>query len=340
MTVTIDEDRYGFLGPLLADASVEEIIVLGGRRTFVVRDGHKELLPLVADDDTVRRIAEQLLAGTGRRVDLASPIVSAQLADGSRLHITGPPVTHPGQLNIQIRKFVLRAAGLDDLVARGTLTPQAADLLRLAVRNDLTIVIAGAPGAGKTTLVNCLLREVPPDRRVVTCEEVFEIDADLPDMTQMQTRDEGLDGGTAITLRDLVREALRQRPDRIVVGEVRGAEALDLLLALNAGCSGLATLHANGAGDALEKLVSYGVLAGQNIAIPFVRRTVAAVTDLVVFMRRSGTGRTIDEIAYVPDQLSGDVFTSDMLFERRSDTLVWTGSRPRDDRLGPVRWSA
>ena len=217
--------RYGFLGALLDDPSVEEIIVIGGHRTFVVRDGIKELIPSVADTATVRRIADQLLAGTGRRLDLSSPIVSAQLPDGSRLHITGPPVTHPDRLNIQIRKFVVTATGLDDLVERGTMPEEAAALLRSAIRADRSVLIAGAPGAGKTTLVNCLLREVQPDRRVVTCEEVFEIDADLPDMTQMQTRMEGLDGGAAITLRDLVREALRQRPDRIVVGEVRGPEA-------------------------------------------------------------------------------------------------------------------
>lgn len=331
--------RYGFVTDLLEDPAVEEIIVLGGRRTFVVRDGVKELIPHVADHDTVRRIADQLLAGTGRRLDLASPIVSAQLADGSRVHITGPPVTHHDQLTIQIRKFVVRASGLEELVDRGTLTTGAADALAAAMRNDATVIAAGAPGAGKTTLVNCLLREVPPDRRVVTCEEVFEVDAALPDMTQMQTRDDGLDGGGAITLRDLVREALRQRPDRIVVGEVRGPEALDLLLALNAGCSGLATLHANSARDALEKLVSYSVLAGQNIAIPFVRRTVSSVTDIVVHLKRSGKNRIVTEIAHVPTQLDGEVFTIETLFRRDGERLVWTGHRPGDERFAEVRWA-
>lgn len=338
MTVLAATDRYGFIGTLLEDPKVEEIIVLGGHRTFVVRDGVKELLPDVVDAAAVRRIADQLLAGSGRRLDLSSPIVSAQLPDGSRVHITGPPVTHPDRLNIQIRKFVVTAAGLDELVARETITPQAVGLLRSAIRNDATVAVAGAPGAGKTTLVNCLLREVPPDRRVVTCEEVFEIEADLPDMTQMQTRSEGLDGGAAITLRDLVREALRQRPDRIVVGEVRGAEALDMLMALNAGCSGLATLHANSARDALEKLVSYSVLAGQNVAIPFIRRTVASVIDLVVFLRRSGRTRIVDEIAFVPNQLSDDVFTVETVFNRHGGRLTWNGVRPDDPRLDPAGW--
>ena len=339
MTITGSPQRLGFLGELLEDPTVEEIIVIGGHRTFVVRNGIKELVPIIADTATLRRFADQLLAGTGRRLDLSSPIVSAQLSDGSRVHITGPPVTHTDRLNIQIRKFVVTATGIDELVERETLTPTSAELLRHAMSQDLSVLVAGAPGAGKTTLVNCLLREVPPDRRVVTCEEVFEIDADLPDMTQMQTREAGLDGGAEITLRDLVREALRQRPDRIVVGEVRGPEALDMLMALNAGCSGMATLHANSARDALEKLVSYSVLAGQNVAIPFVRRTVAAVVDLVVFLRRTGRSRVVDEIAYVPGQLSGEVFTLQPLFEMGPTGLHWTGSAPDDPRLESGGWA-
>jgi pilus assembly protein CpaF len=319
--------RFGFLAPLLDDAKVEEIIVLGGHRTFVVREGKKELLPQVADVATVRRIADQLLAGTGRRLDLANPIVSAQLPDGSRVHITGPPVTHPDRLNIQIRKFVLAAQRLDELVDRGTLTAHTAHYLASAVRDDRTILVAGAPGAGKTTLVNCLLNEIHPQRRVVTCEEVFEIQADLPDMTQMQTREAGLDGGAEITLRDLVREALRQRPDRIVVGEVRGPEALDMLMALNAGCSGLATLHANSAPEALEKLVSYSVLAGQNVSIPFVRRTVSAVIDLVVFLRRRAGDRRVEEIVEVVKAPDGDSFGVKPVFELNE--VATTGSGPR-----------
>ncbi len=318
----------GFVGPLLADPQVEEIILIGGGRTFVVRAGLKSLLPDVADTSTVRRIADQLLSGTGRRLDLANPIVSAQLPDGSRVHITGPPITHPDRLNIQIRKFVLSAVGLDYLVEAGSLSEPAALVLRDAIRDDKTILVAGAPGAGKTTLVNCLLNEVPPERRVVTCEEVFEVRADLPDMTQMQTREAGLDGTGHISLRDLVRESLRQRPDRIVVGEVRGPEALDMLMALNAGCAGLATLHANSAHDALDKLVSYCVLAGQNVSIPFVRQAVAAVVDLVVFLRRTPRGRSVEEIATVSEHTDGSGFVTETLFRRVDGRLRWTGIRP------------
>ncbi|KAA3641929.1 MAG: CpaF family protein, partial [Armatimonadetes bacterium] len=225
MTTQEAPDRFGFLTDMLDDPLIEEIIVIGGMRTFVVRNGVKELANIVVDANTVRRVADQLLVGTGRRVDQSSPIVSAQLDNGSRVHITGPPVTHPDRMNIQIRKFVVTAATLDDLTARDAFPDHVARMLRDAIRSDTTILVAGAPGAGKTTLVNCLLREVQPDRRVVTCEEVFEIDVPLPDMTQMQTRDARLDGGSVISLRDLVREALRQRPDPIVVGDVRRPEA-------------------------------------------------------------------------------------------------------------------
>ena len=326
MIITQEPERYGFLAGLLEDPMIEEIIVIGGERTFVIGNRRRQEIHVQLDQRSVRRIADQLLAGTGRRVDQANPIVSAQLPSGSRVHITGPPVTHPDRMNIQIRKFVVTASDLDDLVQRQALTDEAAMFLRRSIEGDATILVAGAPGAGKTTLVNCLLREVPPDRRVVTCEEVFEIDVDLPDLTQMQTREAGLDGGAAITLRDLVREALRQRPDRIVVGEVRGPEALDMLMALNAGCSGIATIHANSGRDALEKLVSYGVLAGDNISIPFLRRTVAAVVDVVVFIKRDSSGRRVQEILRVPEQLDPDVFTVESVFERSRSHLVASGA--------------
>lgn len=315
------DDRFGFVGPLLDDPLVEEIIIIGGGRTFVVREGEKELLPEVADRAAVRRLADQLLSGTGRRLDLASPIVSAQLKDGSRLHITGPPVTSEDRLNIQIRRFVVKGGGLDSLVEMGSLPEDVADQLREAMRGDATVLVAGAPGAGKTTLVNALLSEVLPDRRVVTCEEVFEIQVDLPDLTQMQTRDSGLDGGGEISLRDLVRSSLRQRPDRIVVGEVRGAEALDLLLALNAGCAGLATLHANSARDALHKMVGYCVLAGENVVVDYVQSAVASVIDMVVHLRRTPEGRFVEEVIRVGDRFTGNDFDTEVAYSRDSRRL-------------------
>jgi len=301
-------DQLELIGPLMSDPAVEEIILIGGGRAFAVRAGRKELVPDVADAALVRRLADQLLAGSGRRLDLASPIVSAQLSDGSRVHIVGPPVTREDRLNIQIRRFVALEHGIDGLVARGAMNADIASRLRTAIERDETVLVAGAPGAGKTTLVNALLAETSPDRRVVTCEEVFEIQVDLPDLTQMQTRDAGLDGGGAINLRDLVRASMRQRPDRIVVGEVRGAEALDLLLALNAGCAGLATIHANSARDALHKVVGYCVLAGENVVVEYVRAALASVVDLVVFVRRTPEGRRVEEVVTVGDTLEDGEF--------------------------------
>jgi pilus assembly protein CpaF len=302
-----------YLDEVLADPDVEEVIVLGGERTFVVRNGQKTLLPEVIDTEALRHFVDRILSGTGRRLDLASPIVSAQLEDGSRVHVAGPPVTHPDRLNVQIRRFVLASGDLDRLVELGTMPAHLATELTDAIQADRTILVAGAPGAGKTTMINCLLAAVPPDRRVVSCEEVFEIAAPIPDMTQMQTREAGLDGGGRITLRDLVRSSLRQRPDRIVVGEVRGPEALDLLLALNAGCSGLATVHANSAVDALDKVVGYCVLAGQNVVIDYVGAALASVVDLVVFMRRRGSDRIVEEVCSVRDFSRGR-FDVDPLF--------------------------
>jgi len=315
------DSRLGFVGPLLDDPLVEEIIVIGGGRTFVVRQGTKELVPDVADQSTVRRLADQLLSGTGRRLDLASPIVSAQLPDGSRVHITGPPVTRDEHLNIQIRRFVVTGRGLKSLVEQDSLPEESAGRLRQSMTGHETVLVAGAPAAGKTTLVNALLSEVPPDQRVVTCEEVFEVQVDLPDLTQMQTRDPGLDGGGEISLRDLVRCSLRQRPDRIVVGEVRGAEALDLLLALNAGCAGLATLHANSASDALHKMVGYCVLAGENVVTEYIRAAVASVIDLVVFLRRLPDCRVVEEVVRVGDRLRHGDFEIETLYSRHPDRV-------------------
>jgi pilus assembly protein CpaF len=315
------DERLGFIGPLLADPGIEEIILIGGDRTFVVRDGRKELIPAVTDQLDVRRLADQLLAGTGRRLDLAAPIVSAQLADGSRVHITGPPVTREDRLNIQIRRFVVDHVDLGSLAGRGSVPESVAVMLRDAMVSGQTVLVAGAPGAGKTTLVNALLAEVPPEQRVVTCEEVFEIQVDLPDLTQMQTREVGLDGGGEISLRDLVRSSLRQRPDRIVVGEVRGAEALDLLLAMNAGCAGLATLHANSATDALHKMVGYCQLAGENVVTEYVRSALASVIDLVVFLRRRPEGRVVEEVASVADRLRHGEFDIDSVYQRSGEGL-------------------
>jgi len=324
--------RVGGFGPLtvlLDDPDIEEIWINSPGRVFVARGGDHELTTVVLTAREVEEIVERMLARTGRRLDRSQPFVDARLPDGSRLHVAIPPVTDEWAVNI--RKFVgLRANTLDELVALGSLSPAAARFLGAAVRAGLNIVVAGPVGAGKTTLLNCLAAAIPPRERVVTCEEVFELQIALPDVVALQCRPTSLEGTGAITLRDLVRESLRMRPDRIVIGEVRGAEALDMLLALNSGAGGLTSLHANSARDALRKLTTLPLLAGGNIDRRFVAATVAAGFDLVVFCRRQGGQRVVTEILGVGEQMAdGDTPSAGALFEGSGRDLRWTGERPR-----------
>src|ERR1700709_2360383 len=215
------------------------------------------------------------------------------LPDGSRLHVVIPDITRR-HWSVNIRKFVLSAAHLDDLVEFGTLTTQAARFLEAAVVAGLNIVVAGGTQAGKTTLLNCLAAAVPGRERIISCEEVFELKLPAPDWVALQTRQPNLEGVGEIPLRRLVKEALRMRPDRLIVGEVRQEEALDLLIALNSGVPGLATVHANSAREAVTKLCTLPLLAGENISSQFVVPTVASSVDLVVHLANDAAGRPRD----------------------------------------------
>ena len=211
------------------------------------------------------------------------------LPDGSRLHVVIPDITRV-HWSVNIRKFVLTAAALDELVALETLTRSAADFLEAAVASGLNIIVAGGTQAGKTTLLNCLTAAIPARERVITCEEVFELKVPLPDVVAMQTRQANLEGTGEVRLRRLVKEALRMRPDRIIVGEVRQEECLDLLIALNSGLPGMCTIHANSAREAITKMCTLPLLAGENVSHNFVVPTVAASVDLVVHVGREVTG--------------------------------------------------
>ena len=204
---------------------------------FIARHGRSELTTVVLSADEVRDLVERMLKPSGRRLDLSSPFVDALLPDGSRLHAVIPDITRE-HLSLNIRKFVVAANGLDDLVALGTITAHAARFLEAAVTAGLNIIVAGGTQAGKTTLLNTLINSIPARERVVTCEEVFELRPNLPDVVAMQTRQPNLEGHGEIRLRRLVKEALRMRPSRIIVGEVRQEESLDLLIALNCGLPG------------------------------------------------------------------------------------------------------
>lgn len=319
---------FGAVTPLLEDPEVEEIWVNEPGRVFAARRGEHELTGVVLEARDVEELVERMLARAGRRLDRAQPFVDARLPDGSRLHVAIPPITNHWSINI--RKFVgLRAQSCDELVSLGSCSASAARFLEASVRAGLSIVVAGAVGAGKTTLLNCLLGAVPARDRIVTCEEVFELRIDRPDVVAMQCRQANLEGEGAVSLRDLVRESLRMRPDRIVIGEVRGAEALDMLLALNSGAVGMTSVHANSAREALRKLTTLPLLAGENLDRRFVAATVAACVDLVVFCRRTSSGREITEILSVGEQV-GDGFelTAGVIFEGAGRTLAWTGEFP------------
>ncbi len=263
-----------------------------------------------------------MLKSSGRRVDLSSPFVDATLPDGSRLHVVIPDITRE-HWHINIRKFVVRADRLDDLVRLGTLTRQAARFLQAAVGAGLNVLVSGGTQAGKTTLLNCLAAAIPPRERVVTCEEVFELKVPLRDVASMQCRQPSLEGTGEIPLRRLVKEALRMRPSRIIVGEVRQAESLDLLIALNSGLPGMASVHANSAREAITKMCTLPLLAGENVGSRFVVPTVASSIDLVVQIALERDGRRrVREIAAVPGRVEGDVVEIADLFVTREGTLV------------------
>jgi len=312
------------LGPLqkfLDDPDIEEIWINAPDAIFVARLGVSQKVDVELSAEEVRDLVERMLRPTGRRVDVSQPFVDASLADGSRVHVVIPDITK-SHWSINIRKFSKRVRNLSDLVEREVLSGEAADFLTQAVRSGRTILVSGATQAGKTTMLQTLLREAPPAERVVSVEETFELDLAIPDHVGLQCRGPSLEGTGEVTLRRLVKEALRMRPDRIVVGEVREAEALDLLIALNSGLPGACTIHARSGPDALGKLCTLPLLAGGNIDRSFVAPTVASVIDLVVHVELLSTGaRQVREIVS-PTGVdgSGDV-TSHAIFTRREGKL-------------------
>jgi len=288
---------FGALDAYLSDDTVEELWINAPDRIFVARAGRPERVPLQLSETEVRELVERMLHSAGRRIDLSQPVVDASLRDGSRLHVVIPTVARRHWL-VNIRRFLPSYRGLDDLVAAGSLDETAAGLLRRAMADGLSVIVSGATHAGKTTMLSALLAASPPDHRIVTVEETFELAVDAPDLVAMQGRQPSLEGTGEITLRRLVREALRMRPERIVVGEVRDAEALDLVLALNTGVPCAATVHANSARDALGKLAMLPLLAGRNIDRGFIAPAIASGVDLVVHCERLRDGtRRIAEIA-------------------------------------------
>jgi len=288
---------FGAIAPFMSDPTIEEIWINSPERIFIARSGRSELTNLLLTSEDVRNIVERALMWSGRRLDLSHPFVDARLPDGSRLHVAIPEITAQ-HWAVNIRKHLMRNLGIDDLVERGMMSPFIATALKNSVRAGLNILVSGGTQAGKTTMLNALAGAIPRTERVVTIEEVFELSPQLPDVVALQTRSANLQGEGEIPLRRLIKESLRMRPSRIIVGEVREAEALDLLIALNSGLPGMGTLHANSPRDAIIKLQTLPLLAGENISHTFIAPTVASAFDLIVHISLDQSGmRRIKEIA-------------------------------------------
>lgn len=306
---------FGPIADFISDATIEEIWINTPQRIFIARSGKSELTNLLLTAEDVRQLVDRLLIWSGRRLDLSHPFVDARLPDGSRLHVVIPEITAE-HWTVNIRKHLLRHLSLEDLCERGVLSAPMALALRNSVKAGLNILVSGGTQSGKTTMLNALVSATPLGQRVITIEEVFELKPLLPDLVAMQTRSENLQGDGAIPLRRLIKEALRMRPSRIVIGEVREAEALDLLIALNSGLAGMGTLHANSARDAIIKLQTLPLLAGENISHKFIAPTVASAIDLVVQVGIASDGtRRVHEIAAVTGRFESDRAEIEMLWK-------------------------
>jgi pilus assembly protein CpaF len=264
------------------------------------------------------------------------PFVDARLPDGSRLHVAIPEIT-AANWAVNIRKHLMQKVSITQLAERGVMTTEMAELLRRAVAAGLNILVSGGTQAGKTTMLNALVSTIPVSERVITIEEVFELAPQLPDVIAMQTRSSNLQGEGEISLRRLIKESLRMRPSRIIVGEVRESEALDLLIALNSGLPGMGTLHANSARDAVAKLQILPLLAGENISHRFIAPTIASAIDLIVHVSLDRNGvRRVSEIAVVTGRIEGLTPEVDSLFTWNTETSSYVrglGSLPHPERF-------
>jgi pilus assembly protein CpaF len=310
---------YGPLEPFLHDPSVTEIMVNGYDQLYVERAGRiEETEAAFLDDPHLLRIIDRIVSQVGRRIDEASPMVDARLPDGSRVNAIIPPLALRGP-SLTIRKFARNALSLSDLVNLGTLTQSTADFLAHCVRGKLNILISGGTGTGKTTLLNAVSAYVPPGERVVTVEDAAELRLLQRHVVSLESRPPNIEGEGEVRIRDLVRNALRMRPDRIIVGEVRGAETLDMLQAMNTGHDGsLTTVHANSARDALHRLEMLVLMAGVELPIKAVREQIAGGFDVLVHISRLVDGsRRVTQITEIAG-MEGDVVTLQDLFVARA----------------------
>jgi pilus assembly protein CpaF len=313
---------YGPLERLLPDATISEIMVNGPDDIWIERRGLLSRTGLTFTDDShLRRIITKMVGQVGRRIDESSPMVDARLPDGSRVNAIIAPLSLSGPL-LTIRKFARNRFAMSELIEIGTLSEDSADFLEKCVQADLNMLISGGTGSGKTTLLNALSAAIPDSDRIVTIEDAAELQLAQQHVLRLEARPKNIEGEGEIAIRDLVRNALRMRPDRIIVGEVRGAETLDMLQAMNTGHEGsLSTVHANSARDALSRLETMVLMAGYELPLRAIRQQVSSALDMIIQLDRLDDGtRHVTAIAEV-QRMEGDTITLQNLFEFRIDRV-------------------
>ena len=317
---------FGPIQDLIDDPDISEVMVNGADRIYVERSGtisHSKRV--FENDDHLRRVVDRMLRASGRRVDQASPMVDARLSNGSRLNVVLPPLSVDGPA-ITIRKFHSSGFTMDDLVKQSALSPEAASFLHNAVAGKLNVLVSGGTGTGKTTLLNLLSGFVGADERVVTIEDAVELTPHMHNVVRLETRPPNAEGRGEVLVRDLVRNALRMRPDRIIVGEVRGSETIDMLQAMNTGHEGsLSTVHANSPRDALRRVETMVMLGGTDLPLRAIREQVANSIDVLVHLVRDPLGRRfVSQITEVVG-MEGDTISTSDLFSRS----VYPAGSPR-----------
>jgi pilus assembly protein CpaF len=306
----------GPLEPLLRDEGITEVMVNGPRQVYIERSGKLELTNVAfQNDEHVMRIIDRIISPIGRRVDESSPMVDARLVDGSRVNAVIPPISLVGPV-LTIRKFAATPLTTDDLVRFGTATPEMFDFLRACVEARLNVFVSGGTGSGKTTMLNVLSSFIPNDERIVTVEDAAELQLRQEHVVTLEARPANIEGKGAIPIRELVRNALRMRPDRIIVGECRGGEALDMLQAMNTGHEGsLTTVHANSPRDALIRIENMVMMAGFDLPVRTIREQIASAIHLIVQIARFSDGRRrITQITEVTGR-EGEMVSTQDLFE-------------------------
>ena len=305
---------YGPIQPLLEDPDVSEVMVNGPKKVFIEKNGKLTKTPITFDDDDhVLRVIDRIILPLGRRVDADSPTVDARLPDGSRVNAVIPPVAIDGP-SITIRKFNKYKLSIDQLIKFGSLTVNMGEFIKVCVRSHLNIIISGGTGSGKTTLLNVLSGFIQDEERIVTIEDAAELQLQQDHVLRMETKVANVDGRGSVTIRDLVRNSLRMRPDRIIVGECRGGEALDMLQAMNTGHDGsLTTLHANTPRDALSRLETMVLMSGMELPLKVVRQQVSSAVDLIIQQSRLKDGsRKITAITEVVGMEGDTVVLTDI----------------------------